>query len=720
MTQLGPPRIIPRGALAGTTADHVAMTATAGGLWLAWSSATLGAETVRAAGLTGDLWHGEHAAPFESSAAFRPALASLAGGVLGVALVRRGGRFGLGAWRVDQPGAGWEIPTRGSVHRVSLASRFDDDLAWLAWEERAGRDVRIRLARASLTGRVEVQGLPWDEHGRSPALAIDGHSVWCAWLTPARGAAAHVVLGRLDDRAGDRVRVDGHPGHQEAPAVAPAGDGCWVAWHSGARGHVDDDVLRWLRVAFVDGAGSVSEAHPPRHEDASQAEAGTDQGWELAALAPDADGNLWLAGRSSNGFHAALRSPEGRWSPRRFLSSDRWGGRGSGIAMIAGATGATVARGEPEGLVVDDLQDPPEAASSFPPSGHEDPWTPAPEAGTARAGVIFGDLHQHTMLSDGLGTPEEVLLAARHSLGHDFVAITDHDTLSRRALGPATWAALCETVEAAYEPGRFATLHAYELTGPRKPGLGHKCVIFPDADLPERLPEKERAAQESAWRRYGALAVPHHTGWTGTDAEHHDADRQPVWEVCSLHGVYEDEKRATAFPPRPDVVLEGEFVRTALDKGLRFGFVGGTDSHGLLWHHGISPRRDPRRTGLTGIPGAVATREAIFEALGERRCYATTGARIVLRVDLDGAPMGASLPGDARGELNVEVEGTASLTSVELVRRGSDERLRGTQGRRCVCSILVGLREGLSWDYLYVRVTQRDGEMAWSSPIFLG
>ena len=49
----------------------------------------------------------------------------------------------------------------------------------------------------------------------------------------------------------------------------------------------------------------------------------------------------------------------------------------------------------------------------------------APADGYARA---RGVLHVHTTLSDGGGTPEEVVSAAK-AAGLDFVAITDHNNL---------------------------------------------------------------------------------------------------------------------------------------------------------------------------------------------------------------------------------------------------------------------------------------------------
>jgi hypothetical protein len=61
-------------------------------------------------------------------------------------------------------------------------------------------------------------------------------------------------------------------------------------------------------------------------------------------------------------------------------------------------------------------------------------WTPLPLVGEPPAdgyGRVSGVVHVHTILSDGGGTPQEVIRAAR-TAGLDFVAITDHNTLAAK------------------------------------------------------------------------------------------------------------------------------------------------------------------------------------------------------------------------------------------------------------------------------------------------
>ncbi len=75
------------------------------------------------------------------------------------------------------------------------------------------------------------------------------------------------------------------------------------------------------------------------------------------------------------------------------------------------------------------------------------------------------------------------------------------------------------------------------------------------------------------------------------------------------------------------------------------------------------------RGGLTGFLAGGLTREALWEALRARRCYGTSGARIVLDVDVCGHAMGAEVTTAESPVVRCRVAGTAPLETVEI-RRG--------------------------------------------------
>jgi hypothetical protein len=142
------------------------------------------------------------------------------------------------------------------------------------------------------------------------------------------------------------------------------------------------------------------------------------------------------------------------------------------------------------------------------------------------------------------------------------------------------------------------------------------------------------------------------------------------------------------------------------------GLIGSTDGHD--GHPGLSQLAGGHG-GLAALVGADRTRESIFRTLQDRRVYATNGPRIVLRVDVGGAPMGATVPATGRVPLTVRVVGTAPIDRVEIVRRdGVVGSRRGDGGPLLFAEVPVDPRPG---DHLYVRVIQVDGGLAWSSPV---
>jgi hypothetical protein len=730
--------------------DDVALAVAGETVWLAWSTASLERERAVLATWDGAAWSEPLPIAPAADHSFRPAVVAAGGGVIAVACALRGGSISLaGVSRVGGATRRWTVDVDGAVYGVALAAASPDAPAWIAWEQRRGAGAQLcvgRVVDAGGGGHVEcVAWEPWfGGYRRSPALAADPGGAWLAWIEGPIGGAGRVAVARIDERGVITAgrRIDDHPAPQSSPAVAATASGAVVAWHSRARDTDALGVTRWLRAAAIDRAQRATPLHPIPIDPDSQPDAGTDQGWEFPALAVSSTGAVWLAGRSSHGFHAATLRPDGVWSERQSLSNDDWGGRGRRLALAEVGGAMMCARREPDGIAVTALADTEqvglEHASRAPtgetegrarraqPAGARRPEGFAQQSSgrdtrgaSSRADILFGDLHEHTAHSDGCGSPDDLYLAARDERGLDFAAVTDHDRFCRRAIGPATWRFMRDVADAFDDPGRFTTFAAYEFTGARHPGPGHKCVYF-GSRVPDRVPDKDVDTLFALLREYGGIAVPHHVGWTGTDVAHHDPEIQPVWEVCSVHGCYECHGCESAYPPRDDVVLPGHFVRDALDQGLRFGFIGSTDSHGLLWHHGISPKRDPFRAGLAAVSGAERDRDSILAALRARRCYATTGARIVLRADFDGAAIGAELPAGSKGQISVDVTGAAPLAEVVLVRPSGETRAGDVSGARCAARFDVAPAGERGAEFAYVRVVQADGETAWTSPWWIG
>ena len=104
--------------------------------------------------------------------------------------------------------------------------------------------------------------------------------------------------------------------------------------------------------------------------------------------------------------------------------------------------------------------------------------------------------------------------------------------------------------------------------------------------------------------------VPH-IGGRRSDFEAQDPDLEPVFEICSNHGVFEWR------------------LHEFLAAGVKVGVVGASDDH--TCRPGLAYPSTPEMTILGGL-GAVCTsehsRQGIYDGMMARHCYGTTGARL--------------------------------------------------------------------------------------------
>jgi hypothetical protein len=180
------------------------------------------------------------------------------------------------------------------------------------------------------------------------------------------------------------------------------------------------------------------------------------------------------------------------------------------------------------------------------------------------------------------------------------------------------------------------------------------------------------------------------------------------------------------------------FVQRGLAMGWRVGFVAAGDDH-----HGHPSDMTIRHKSSGDYPGGFTavyarenTREAIFRALYDRRCYGTTGARVVADFSVSGHPMGSEVslsehPGLA-GERRIEVSvhGTAKIKTIEIVRNNADVHTVRPEGTDCEfawkdteplgeVNLPPAKYTAVPFTFYYVRVTQEDDQIAWLSPVWI-
>ena len=125
--------------------------------------------------------------------------------------------------------------------------------------------------------------------------------------------------------------------------------------------------------------------------------------------------------------------------------------------------------------------------------------------------------------------------------------------------------------------------------------------------------------------------------------------------------------------------------------------------------------------GVHGDRNVIFAGEDPEPGLKARRCYATTGVRIILETFLDDNPMGSEVPWPDRSkprQFRISIWGTDELETVTVVKNNEDVhtfRLGNDQTQL----LLQDKDEAADGDWCYIRLVQRDGNRAWSSPIWL-
>jgi hypothetical protein len=276
-------------------------------------------------------------------------------------------------------------------------------------------------------------------------------------------------------------------------------------------------------------------------------------------------------------------------------------------------------------------------------------------------GLYWGDTQGQTGATVGTGSPEAFFAHARDVAGLDFVVHSANDF----QITNAHFEDIRRMVRRHHEPGRFVTFLSYEWSGNTPGGGDHNIVYFSEDDAPLHRSSQWQLADgpddgtdrypisrlwETLRGRSDVLAIPH-VGGRYSNLDFYDPAFCPVLEITSVHGRFE------------------WFAKDALARGFRVGFVGATDDHSGrpgnspptaqpdLGHHG----------GLAAVYATANTREALWDAIRSRRCYATTGPRILLWTEMEGHPMGAECV-VAHPRMLVRAVGTAPLEWIDILR----------------------------------------------------
>lgn len=281
---------------------------------------------------------------------------------------------------------------------------------------------------------------------------------------------------------------------------------------------------------------------------------------------------------------------------------------------------------------------------------------------TPKMGLYWGDTQAQTASTVGVGTVAEYFTYARDVAGIDFCAHQANDFIFQ----DADWQEVIDETKRFHEPGRFVSILGYEWSGTAGAG-GDRNVLFQGDEAPlfrssswqleQGAPETERPTAKDLHdairafqneKKQKVVLIPH-IGGRRVAMGSIDPELEPVLEICSCHGIFEWA------------------LRDALERGYRLGVIAASDDH--TCRPGLSYPSTPEMAiqgGLSAVYAKALTRESVLEALLSRRCYGTTGERIIVWVEADEHPMGSEFSTHAAPQIRVNVVGTAPLEEISL------------------------------------------------------
>src|SRR5450830_1149097 len=331
--------------------------------------------------------------------------------------------------------------------------------------------------------------------------------------------------------------------------------------------------------------------------------------------------------------------------------------------------------------------------------------------------IYFGGMHSHTNLSDGTGTPQQAYDSAK-AAGADFMAITDHSNwfdgdsatvAANLAGGPSTeWATLKAAADANNVPGTFVGIAGYEMTWSGGPGhintfntVGYDTRTHKDMTLTAYYAQLALYPQSIS-----QLNHPGTTFGTFDDFAHWTAEADAVVNLVEVGNGEGVVHQAGYFPSY-------QYYQMALDKGWHVAPSNNQDNHKGNWMFANDAR--------TVVLAPELTRDAIFEAIRQKRVYATEDKDLRVTYYLNGAVMGSSLDNPSTLDFSItfgDAETTDIITKVSVIANGGV----------VVASTNPNTNQG-TWNFTmptdpysfyYVRIDQADTDVAVTAPVWTG
>ena len=354
--------------------------------------------------------------------------------------------------------------------------------------------------------------------------------------------------------------------------------------------------------------------------------------------------------------------------------------------------------------------------------------------------LYFGQLHSHTTYSDGSGSLETALdyiANLPESANVQFVAFTDHsnyfdttsasnpaDAMNDKSLmtdaSRAVWETYKGTVASFNEKHNdLIAIAGYEMTW--SGGPGHINSFNTDGLVSRNNAELNNKAGDAGMKLYydtmikdlNTLHQFNHPGTTFgnfTDFNYWNEEYDKVMFLVEV-GNGEGQIGAGGYYP------SYEQYTLALDKGWHVAPTNNQDNHKGRWGNA----NDARDVVMV----ESFTEEGIYDAIRNLRVYATEDKNLEITYTVNGDPMGTVYAAENIPEkLDVQVtvydpDSSDSVSKVELIVDGGKVAHTWDNAEELVSGELTA-ELSPEYTYYYVRVTQKDGDLAVTAPVWTG
>lgn len=323
----------------------------------------------------------------------------------------------------------------------------------------------------------------------------------------------------------------------------------------------------------------------------------------------------------------------------------------------------------------------------------------------------YGLIHSHTSYSDGSQTPEDAYRYARDQAGLDFFAVTDHSNLFDNEFDwekSEEWAKTKAIADSFNVNNKFVTLVGFEMSWYN--GNGHMNTINtewfvsandPKYDLPTYY--KLISSDKNSFSQWN-----HPGNYFGhfRDFSYYSPEADNAIKLIEVGNGSGDTKGNVEY------FRSYDFYYRALDKGWHVAPSINQDNHMVNW----GTANDAR----TVVLAPRLNRKEVIDAIMNRRVYATEDKNLKMIFRVNNNIMGSILNNPSELDFFIQVTDSDPYDTISRIDIISEKGKVVKSNTFNSTTAKWSFKIKADYKYYYVRVTESDGDMAFSAPIWTG